>query len=138
MKNHYIFPAIFEPNGIGGYGISFPDLPGCISVGDDFEHATAMSKEALGLHLWNFEDDNMAIPEPGRPELVEMSDFEHGSFVVPVEVYMQPLRDRMANKVIKKTLTLPSWLNKAAEEHHLNFSQLLAAAIKQELGILER
>lgn len=135
MKKIYMFPAIFEPNGSGGYGVSFPDLPGCITVGDNFEHAVTMAKEVMALHLWNFEDDGEEIPESGRPETVNMSDFEIGSFVVPIDVYMPAYREKMANKAVKKTLTIPAWLNKVAEEQHMNFSQILQEALKERLHI---
>lgn len=99
-KSTYIFPAIFEPCEEGGYAVTFPDLPGCITEGDTFEETLHMSKEAMSLHLWNLEDDGDGIPKtrPRNPETLDLSEFESGSFVVPVEVCMRAFRERMAQK----------------------------------------
>ena len=59
-KSTYL--AVFEPNGSGGYGVYFPDLPGCTSYGDDYESAGCMAQEALGLHLYEMEKDGDEMP----------------------------------------------------------------------------
>ncbi|PRR77676.1 Antitoxin HicB [Clostridium liquoris] len=128
----FIFPAIFEPSEDGGYCISFPDLPGCITEGDDLKSAMYMAKDALELYIYNLEDDNEKIPLPSSPESIKVSN---NSFIAPIEAYMPLIRNEMANKAVKKTLTIPYWLNKIAEDNKINFSQLLQAAIKEQLKI---
>lgn len=128
----YIFPAIFEPSEEGGYCITFPDLPGCITEGDTLKEAMYMSKEVLELYIYNLEDDKEDIPIPSNPEDIKVSN---GSFVVPIEAYMPLIRNEIANKSVKKTLTIPYWLNKIAEDNKVNFSQLLQAALKEQLKI---
>lgn len=132
MLDKYIFPAVFEPGENGGYCVTFPDLPGCITEGSALEEAIYMAKDALELHLYGMEEDNEEIPSPTPPEKL---DIPKGSFIVPITVYMPPVRDEMANKSVNKTVTLPRWLNKAAEEAKINFSQLLQQALKERLGI---
>lgn len=132
MADKYIFPAIFEPGEKGGYCVTFPDLPGCITEGDSLEEALYMAKDALELHLFGMEEEKEEIPLPTPPEKLNI---QKGCFVVPITVYMIPVRDEMANKSINKTVTLPRWLNKAAEDAKINFSQLLQQAIKEKLGI---
>lgn len=133
--DRYIFTAIFEPSEDGGYCITFPDLPGCITEGDNLEEALKMAKEALQLHLWGLEDDEDIIPNPTAPE-----DIKHDceAFVVPIEAYMAPIRDEMRNKSVKKTLTIPYWLNKLAEKQNINFSQVLQFALKEKLNIKDK
>lgn len=131
----YIFPAIFEPGETKGYTVTFPDLPGCITEGDTLEEALYMAKEALELHLYGMEEDNDLIPEPTPPENIRLSK---GAFLALIEAWMLPVRDEMANKAIKKTLTIPKWLNDIAEKEKVNFSQILQSALKQYLGIKER
>ncbi|MCD7777611.1 MAG: type II toxin-antitoxin system HicB family antitoxin [Clostridiales bacterium] len=126
--------AIFEPSKTG-YGVYFPDLPGCITVGKNLEEAERMAEEALGLHLWGMEKDNEEIPEATNPPFEEMTDSEEGSFVMPVTVYMPLVRNEMDNKAVKKTLTIPYWLNQIAEENKVNFSQILQTALKECLGV---
>ena len=130
--DRYIFSALFEHSEDGGYCIIFPDLPGCITEGDTLEDAMKMAKEALELHLWGMEDDGESISQATAPEDIGASK---GSFVMPIEVYMQLVRDEMNNKSIKKTLTIPYWLNKVAEEKKVNFSSILQMALKDQLGI---
>lgn len=131
----YIFPALFESDGQEGYTVTFPDLPGCITEGDSLEDALYMAKDALELFIYSMEEDRDNIPTPTSPEKVNIPQ---GSFVSLIEVYMPPVRDEMANKSMNKTLTLPRWLNNAAEKANINFSQILQTALKQQLGIIER
>ena len=131
----YIFPALFEPSEVGGYCITFPDLSGCITEGDTLDEAMYMAKDALELYLFNLEDDGEEIPVPSAPERIET---ENHAFVVPAKAYMPLISDEMANKSVKKTLTIPYWLNKVAESSHINFSQVLQFALKERLGIIEK
>ena len=66
----YCYPATFSPheNGSGTYGVTFADLPGCVSVGDDLAHAMLMAQEALGLHLSGMLEDGDPLPAPSTPE----------------------------------------------------------------------
>ncbi|MHB1628958.1 MAG: type II toxin-antitoxin system HicB family antitoxin [Bacilli bacterium] len=133
--DRYIYPALFEPGDVDGYAVTFPDLPGCITEGDSLEEALRMAKEALELHLWGMEDDRDPIPQPTAPECIQIPG--DGGFVTVIETYMPLIRDEMANKVIKKTLTIPKWLNDAAESQQINFSHLLQHALKERLGVAQ-
>jgi hypothetical protein len=109
-------------------------LPGCITEGDTMEEALHMAKEALELHLYGMEEDEDEIPNPSRPEELKVPE---KFFVSLVEVWMPVIRDEMENKAIKKTLTIPKWLNDVAEKNNVNFSQVLQSALKEYLGILK-
>lgn len=128
----YIFPAVFEPGEIKGYSVTFPDLPGCVTEGDTLEEALRMARDALELHLYGLEDDGDEIPVPTPPEKI---DVPQNAFVAPVEAWMPLVRDEMANRSVKKTLTIPKWLNDLAEERRFNFSHILQTALKERLGI---
>lgn len=130
----YIYPAVFDPCEEGGYCVTFPDLPGCITEGDTLEEAYEMAKEALALHLWGMEDDGDPIPVPTSPADITAPK---GGFITLIEVWMVPIRDKMANKSVNKMLTLPRWLNDLAEEKQVNFSHVLQNALKEYLGIQE-
>lgn len=127
----YIYPAIFKPYE-ERYCITFPDLPGCVTEGDTLKEAMYMAKEALELHLYGMEEDNDKIPTPSKPEDINCPE---GYFIVPTEAYMPLIRSQIANKAVKKTLTIPYWLNKIAEDKKVNFSKLLQAALKEYLKI---
>lgn len=134
-KDHYVFPAVFEYDKPGVIGVSFPDLPGCISVGENDTHAFQMAKEALSLHLYGMEEDRDEIPEPSSPQEIDLD--RENLVIVMIDVWMEPFRDEMENKAIKKTVTVPRWLNKMAESSGINFSQALTYALKQRLGVAD-
>lgn len=131
MKNYYAFPAFFyfDEDGIS---IEFPDLPGCLPCAQTQEEAFRNAREALGLHLYGMEQDHDPIPEP-MP--VNQLSPESGGVVVMVEVFMPAVRERMNNKSVNRTVTLPAWLNAAAQERNINFSQVLQDALKSQIGI---
>lgn len=134
----YIFPAVFDPNENGGFTITFPDLPGCVTEGDDLEESVLMAAEAMALHLYGMERDGDAIPQPSRPADVSLEDTDPGAFVTLIQARTEPIRDELQNRAVKKTLTIPQWLNDEAEEAGLNFSQTLQFALKEKLGITEK
>lgn len=133
-KDRYIFPAVFD-YADDGISISFPDLPGCFSCADSDEEAIYMAKEALGLHLYGMEEDGDDIPVPTS---INKINLESNQVVVLVEVLMPTVRQAVENFSVKKTLSIPQWLNKLAIENNINFSQALQTALKEQLGIHER
>jgi len=130
MKETTYF-AVFEPSETG-FGVYFPDLPGCITVGKNIQEAKIMAEEALGLHLWGMEKDKDDIPQATKPPF---DDLESNAFVMPITVYMSLVKNEMENKSVKKTLTIPYWLNELAEQNQVNFSQLLQTALKEYLKV---
>lgn len=131
MKDRYVFPAILSLDA-DGISVEFPDLPGCLTCGDTEEEALRMAQEALALHIWGMEDDGDPIPEPSK-----LANLTTGRNQVAtlVEAWMPPFRDKMANKAVKKTLTIPKWLNDLAEAKQVNFSHVLQSALKDYLGV---
>jgi len=129
--DRYIFPAVFH-YADDGISVEFPDFTGCFSYGDSDIEAVTNAKEALELHLFGLEDDGEVIPSPSMIRNIEHNDNET---VVLIDIWMIPVRDFMRNKAVKKTLTIPKWLNDVAIDNHINFSQLLQVAIKDYLGI---
>lgn len=130
----YFFPAVLDPgtDGSEGYTITFPDLPGCITEGSDLLESIRMAKDALEGFLYGMEEDGETIPSPSSPNKIEVPP---GGIVTIIEAWTDYIREEMENKAVKKTLTIPKWLNDAAEREGINFSQLLQFAIKERLGI---
>lgn len=131
LADRYIYPAIFH-FADDGISVEFPDLPGCFSYGNNELEAVTNAKEALELHIFGLEDDSESIPSPSHIRTITVDKNE---IVVLIDIWMKPVRDYMQNKAIKKTLTIPKWLNDVAIENDVNFSQLLQTAIKNYLGI---
>ncbi|MBN1071181.1 type II toxin-antitoxin system HicB family antitoxin [Clostridium botulinum] len=130
-KDTYVFPAIFTYDD-DGISIEFPDLPGCLSCADTTDEALKMAKEALALHLYGMEEDNESIP---KDTPINNLTLLKNQIPMLIEVYMPLYRTAIENQSIKKTLTIPQWLNKLAEKNEINFSQILQAALKEQLGI---
>ena len=129
-KDYYVYPAIFtyEDDGIS---VEFPDLPGCLTCADTTEQAIKMAKEALGLHLYDIEEENEPIPVASS--IGDLS-LEKNQMPILIDINMVLHRKAIENTSVKKTLTIPQWLNKEAERHNINFSQVLQEALKKQLN----
>jgi predicted RNase H-like HicB family nuclease len=130
-KDNYSFIALLE-YADDGISITFPDLPGCISCAYNTDEAIKNAKEALGLHIWGMEQDSEPIPQPTPLDKLHL---EPNSIPLMVDVFMPPVRDRINNRSVNRTVTLPAWLNAAALEVNTNFSQVLQDALKEKLNI---
>jgi predicted RNase H-like HicB family nuclease len=131
----YVFTAIFspEPDDDNAINVSFPDLPGCYTCGDSLEDAIAMAKDALCLWLYDKEQTGASIPVATSPQKINP---QGNDFITAIAVDTNFYKRFYENKAVKKTLTIPSWLNKEAEEANINFSQILQTALKNELHLV--
>ena len=135
LKDRYDFPALLHYTRDGRIGITFPDLPGCVSQARSDEEAVSMATEALELHLYGMEQTETPIPKPSRLSDVPTEPDERTILVTAI---MPLVREDMETKAVKKTLTIPAWLNRAAEAAHVNFSALLQRSLREHLGIQDR
>jgi toxin-antitoxin system, antitoxin component, hicB family len=131
MSTKYAYPAIFTPEEDGGFSVVFPDLEGCFTCGDDMADALFMAEDALALVLYGYESDGREIPAPSKMEDLKLND---GEFVNSVACDTMEYRKRFNNKAVKKTLTIPEWLNETAMAMNINFSQVLQDALIQKVG----
>ena len=131
----YVYPAIFTPEESGGYSIRFPDIENCFTCGDNLTEAMEMANDALCLTLYDMEQDSKQIPAAstaaGAQQLAAA-----GEFVTLIACDTIAYRKFFDNKAVKKTLSIPSWLNDMAERAGINFSGTLQEALKQQLNIV--
>ncbi len=132
MKDTYIYPAVFDYSDESGISVTFPDLPGCLPCAESTEEAVKNAKEALQLHLYGMEEDGEAIPGPTSVGSIKLG--EHQTLFL-TEVFMPPFREKMRKRYVKKTLSIPAWLNAEAEHRGINFSQVLQTALTEKLGL---
>ncbi len=132
-----IYLAVLEPDGDGGYGVYFPDLPGCVSAGDDLAETLDNATEALGLHLYGMEQDGETIPAPSKSVALE-ADAESGTMVCPIAIYPAVVKNQLDNQRIKVNLTIPAWVRAVAEKEGINCSRLLESAILEVAGLRNR
>lgn len=130
-KELTVYPAIFTKMNDDGnyYIIDFIDLKNCITEGETIKEAYYMAQDAMGLFL----DELVKFPEP----TLDFSNIElkENQFISFVSIDMDYYRKKYNNKSVKKTLSIPSWLDTIAEKENINFSQLLQEAIKNKLEI---
>lgn len=130
-----IYPACFYPCDEGGYTVTFPDLPGCVTEGDTLQEAIDMAADAAsGWLLYSLEEENQQIPVSSDIKSIVPDEYENG-FVSLVNIDLDEFSKKHGHKAVKKTLTIPAWLNTAAEERNVNFSQILQNALINHLGI---
>lgn len=130
MNKLVFYPAIFHKAEDGGFWISFPDLPEFLTEGNDMTQAYEMAVNALGLALTSREIENEPIPEPSAPSDIIV---EKDSFLVVVEFDILAYKKRTSPRAVKKTLSIPEWLNEEATAIGVNFSQVLQEALMQKL-----
>ena len=127
----YVYPAIFteEKN---GYSVRFPDIEGCFTCGDTLDEGLSMANDALSLMLVHLEDEKGKIPEPTSIKSITVDEDEFATLIsADTAVY----RKTLSNMAVKKTLSIPQWLNQAAMAAGINFSQVLQDALKAKLNI---
>lgn len=123
----YVYPAIFEDDA-GEIGVSVPDIPGCFTFGDDMAEALLMAEDAIAMMLVQYENEGQSVPVASS-----ISDIKTDGIVSLVLADTEKWRKQFDNKAVKKTLTIPSWLNSLAEKAGLNFSQVLQEALQSKL-----
>lgn len=131
MKDRYSFIAVFDV-AEDGISIEFPDLPGCLPCADTMEEALKNAHEALGLHLWGLEQDGEEIPEPTQIQNITL---EKNQVPAVIEVFMPAFRDKLNNRFVKKTLSLPAWLADMADKDGVNCSKVFQNALIDYLGV---
>ena len=128
----YAYTAVFTPEKNGLFSVNFPDLQGCYTSGDDIVDAIYMAQDVLNLTLYDLEQDKTPIPKASAPGSIKTTG---NQFTSVIAVDTDTYRRFYENKSIKKTLTIPIWLNEQAERANLNFSQTLQKALKSELQL---
>lgn len=131
MKTRYVYPALFSKEACG-YSVSFPDVEGCATSGETLEEAIEMAQDALCLMLYDREERNEPIPNASD---ISKLTCKEGDFWTLIECDTLEYRRYFNNKAVKKTLSIPAWLNTMAEREDINFSAVLQRALKAELGV---
>ena len=124
------YPALFHVAEEGGFWVSFPDIPECLTQGDDMSQAYEMAVEALGLALTDREKEQQPLPTISAPSAITP---EPDAFLVVIEFDMIAYKKRTNSRAVKKTLSIPEWLNEAAIAKNINFSQVLQEALLSKI-----
>jgi predicted RNase H-like HicB family nuclease len=130
----YVYPAVFTPED-GCYIVKFPDLENCYTDGENITEALINAEDVLNLMLWHMEEKSEAIPAPSNPKKIPCSETSFVSLVAADTLKYRKLHD---TKSVKKTLSIPRWLDAMARNKNINFSKALQNALIAELDIESR
>lgn len=132
MQQRYIYPAVFHPEADDGYSVTIPDLDGCFTEGDTLEEALYMAWDAcagwINLAIKNGEE----IPSASAIKDIKVSGDD---FVNYVAVDLGEWRRKVNNSVVRRTVSLPAWLNDLAQERKVNCSKVLQEALVEYLHV---
>lgn len=135
------YPACFfrEEN---GYTVIFPDLNHLATCGETLDEALSMAVDCLAGYLYWLKQDGEAAPLPSTMENISLADIAGELEIEPGEAFVNMITVDVAEyakshfeKSVKKTLTIPAWLNTAAMDQGINFSQVLQDALKAKLHV---
>lgn len=129
--NKLFYPAIFHNAEEGGYYVTFPDFPECITEGDDLQNAYEMTVDALGLAITSRLHDKEPLPQASGLNTISASS---DTSIVIVEFDLAEYNRKHNSRAVKKTLSIPEWMNDEALAAGINFSQVLQEALKQKLS----
>jgi predicted RNase H-like HicB family nuclease len=127
----YVYPACFYPEEDGRVSVVFADFE-LATFGDDLADAMYMASNAAAGRILVMLEDGERLPEPSPAKKVKPDNPK--GFASMVYIDLDTLKSNHTETPVKKTLTIPSWLNKAAERKHINFSAILKDALIEKLA----
>ena len=128
----YVYPAVFTQEGNTGYTISFPDLEHIYTAAEDLESGMDEAQDALALMIYQYEIDGTHFKKPSR---IQDISTDENQFVTLVSADTLIYRKMFAKKAVKKTLTIPGWLDELAKSENINFSQVLQDGLIERLDL---
>lgn len=131
MNKRLFYPAVFHRAEEGGFWVTFPDIPECMTQGEDMQEAYEMAADALGLSLTTIDNEGETLPKASSADEITVED----GILVIVEFDIAEYQRKNRSRAVKKTLSIPEWLNEAAIRENLNFSQVLQDALMAKLGM---
>ena len=126
----YVYTALLEPEE-GKYNVVFPDLEGCYTCGDNLPDALKMAEDALSSFLTWQEDHQRDIPQATDPIKVKVPENQISTLI---EADTDAYRRLLSNKAVKKTLTIPEWMDETGKARGTNFSKVLQDALEKEFA----
>ena len=128
----YVYPAVFTREDSGLYAVDFPDLESCYTCGEDLSDAIKMAEDVLALTLYDYEKNEKVIPDPSDGKAIPTADNEFVNYISADTLYYQK---KFNKKSVKKTLSIPEWMNELATAANINFSKTLQEALASKLQI---
>lgn len=121
----FVYPAIFHQE-VDSYWVEFPDLEGCHTFGSSITETMEAAQEALSGYLLTLLEQGHTLASPSDISTIQAED----GFCTLVSCDINQYKD---TKAVKKTLSIPSWLNDRAIDMGINFSQVLQEALLSKI-----
>lgn len=127
-----IYPAIFTPcSEKEGFTVEVPDLPGCVTEGDSLVDAIDMAVDAASGWILGELEDGKSYPSASDHSDIAAPD---GAFVNLIVLDIDAYAEKYGSKAVRKSITIPAWLNTYGEKNNVNFSRVLTDALIQQAG----
>lgn len=123
---NYTYPALFERNPDSSYTITFPDLKGCISEGKSLENALFMAKDELQEWCAAHIENSGQLPAASEINSIPLLENSFTSYITA------SVKD---SRSVRRTVSLPEWLDKAAADRGLSLSRVLQDSLKNILEL---
>ena len=139
-----VYPTLIEKSE-DMYLVFVPDLM-IYTEGKDLGNAIEMARDAISLKCLSLEDNKISIPEPSSySKAIEIAKEVHqgesfnytDGIVTVVDADLTEYRRKLDRKMVKKNLTIPSWMNVEAERLNLNVSRVLQEALEEKIATLK-
>lgn len=124
------YPALFYTAEEGGFWITFPDFPECFTQGETLEEAYDMAVDSLGLCITDLLKEGSTLPKPSPPSNITI---DSNAVLLVIKFDLEEYRRKNNSKAVKKTLSIPQWLNEEALALNINFSAVLQEALIQKI-----
>lgn len=132
-----VYPVIFTQTD-SCVLVEVPDME-ILTEGKDMADAIDMARDAIGIKGISLEDDSMELPKASKMNEVDLTNgsfsTEGTSFLSLVDIDITEYRRKVDNKMVRRNVTLPNWLNQEAEKAHVNVSRVLQDALMEKLGV---
>ncbi len=133
MKDNYTYQAIFDYSEEGFINIEFPMFEGAFScVGTD-ENPICCAQDLLVLYIQDYIDSNKTLPQ--EKEYIDLDCTNKNKVSVYINIWLPYHTRNIKETYVKKTLTIPTWLDLLAKQNNINFSSTLTDALKLKLNI---
>lgn len=127
-----IYPIIIIPTGKNDYYVKIPDMD-IATQGNSIENAIDMARDAICLTAVDMQEDGKQLPLAS--ELSAIKSDEEGAIITLVDADVAAYKRMLDKRSVRKNVTIPCWLNEAAEARHINFSAVLQAALIEQLNM---
>ena len=128
----YVYPVIFSPLSESGYCVYAPDIKGCITEADNIAEGIIKIRDGLCGMLYIMERDKKPIPDATDTKNIE---HEEDDIITLVDVPMEEYRRRVGTKAVRRTISIPEWLDEIALNAGVSLSQVTQEALRVKLNV---